>query len=87
MVLIRFLIESAVAPTKVSAQSPHCNQNARPSAASAMRFFRLSHSPAKTSGGKLSNSDTADLTAAGSGHAGCWAATSPALNIELALIR
>ena len=77
---MRLRIESAVAPLKVSAQSPPCNQNARPAAASAICAFRLSHSPAKTSGGKDLSSATALLIAAPSGppgHCGCWAATRP----------
>ncbi|CAB4631946.1 unannotated protein [freshwater metagenome] len=51
IVLMRFRTESAVAATKVSAQSPPCNQNALPAAACAIFAFKLSHSPAKTSGG------------------------------------
>ncbi|CAB4569923.1 unannotated protein [freshwater metagenome] len=59
IVLMRLRIESAVADSKVSAQSPPCNQNALPAAASAIRAFKLSHSPAKTSGGKALSSATA----------------------------
>ena len=71
---MRFRMESAVAAANVSAQSPPCNQNAFPSAASAIRALRSSHSPAKTSGGKDLSSCTADLIAAPSfppGHCGC----------------
>ena len=80
MVLIRLRIESAVAAANVSAQSPPCNQKARPAAASAIFAFRSSHSPAKTSGGKDFHSATAFFTGAPStppGHCGCCAATSP----------
>ena len=52
-------MESAVADAKVSAQSPPCNQNARPAAASAILDLRSSHSPAKTSGGRALSSATA----------------------------
>ena len=59
MVLMRSLMESAVADAKVSAQSPPCNQNARPAAACAIWLFKSSHSPANTKGGKLFSSFTA----------------------------
>ena len=42
---------SAVAEANVSAQSPPCRTNASPRAADAIRSRRMSHSPAKTSGG------------------------------------
>ena len=77
---MRFLIESAVAAANVSAQSPPCNQKAFPSAASAIRAFKSSHSPAKTSGGNDLSSATAAFIGAPSGppgHCGCWAATRP----------
>ena len=80
IVFIRFRIESAVAPAKVSAQSPPCNQNARPSAASAIFSFNVSHSPANTSGGKVRNCSTALASASLSGQFGCCAATSPGVN-------
>ena len=73
-------MESAVAPAKVSAQSPPCSQNAAPAAASATRSFKLSHSPAKTSGGNDRSSATALATATLSGQDGCCAAVSEALN-------
>ena len=76
-------MESAVAAANVSAQSPPCNQKAFPSAANAMRAFRSSHSPAKTSGGNAFSCATADLTASLSGppgQVGCWAATRPGVN-------
>ena len=75
-------MESAVAPSKVSAQSPPCNQKALPSAASAIFSFRLSHSPAKTSGGNFFNDSTALANSFASGHCGCWAATKPGVKIE-----
>ena len=82
---MRLRIESAVAAAKVSAQSPPCNQNALPSAASAMRAFKSSHSPAKTSGGKALSCATAALIGSPSGppgQVGCWAATRPGVNRE-----
>ena len=75
---MRLRIESAVADAKVSAQSPPCNQNARPAAASAIFALRSSHSPAKTSGGNALRSATALARAAPSfppGQLGCCAAT------------
>ena len=42
---------SAVADAKVSAQSPPWSTKASPTAALAIRSVRMSHSPAKTSGG------------------------------------
>ena len=80
IVLMRLRIESAVAAANVSAQSPPCNQNARPAAASATFAFKSSHSPAKTSGGNDFRSATAFFTLSPStppGHCGCCAATSP----------
>ena len=85
IVLMRLRIESAVAATNVSAQSPPCNQNAFPSAANAIRALRSSHSPANTSGGKVFNSATAALIGAPSGppgQLGCWAATNPGVKSE-----
>ena len=72
-------MESAVAEVNVSAQSPPCNQNARPAAASAIFALRSSHSPAKTSGGSARRSATAFFICSPSwppGQLGCWAATS-----------
>ena len=86
---MRFRIESAVAAAKVSAQSPPCNQKAFPSAARAIRAFRSSHSPAKTSGGNALSCATAALTGSPSGppgHVGCWAATSPGVNREFKFV-
>ena len=71
IVLIRLRIESAVAAANVSAQSPPCNQNALPSAASAILDFKLSHSPAKTKGGKVFKVATESANAFLSGHSGC----------------
>ena len=80
---MRLRIESAVAAANVSAQSPPCNQNAFPSAASAIRALRSSHSPAKTNGGNALSSATAAFTCGPSGppgQVGCWAATRPGVN-------
>ena len=56
IVLTRFLILSAVASAKVSAQSPPCNKNAFPDAAAASLDLRVSTSPANTNGGKIASS-------------------------------
>ncbi len=58
---------AAVTPSKVSAQSPPCRTNASPAATLAIFCRRSSHSPAKTSGGRVRSLVTTCSTAVASG--------------------
>ena len=57
---------AAVTPSKVSAQSPPCRMKASPAATLAILLRSSSHSPAKTSGGRVRSRATTAVTAAGS---------------------
>ncbi len=71
MVFTRLRIWSAVAPAKVSAQSPPWRRNASPREAAASRVRSMSTSPANTSGGSVASSADAACAASASGHCGC----------------
>ena len=76
MVFTRPEILSAVAPAKVSAQSPPCSRKARPSATSPSAWRMASTSPAKTSGGTEFSSAMVLAKSSCSLQVGCWSMCS-----------